>query len=131
MSEINKILKALNENRSEICKRVGTAPLHAEKISNAELLYGIRFLLSDAAIEMEIKVDAEKLDQEIYRPEEKVTKVSEDICERIQDSFGIDVSKYKKRMYKEFWKGAVISLFDYKCIDRDNFTSLYNMIDRF
>ena len=74
MSEINKILKALNEDYLGICKRVGAIPLYAEKISNARLLYGIRFLLSDAAIEMEIKIDPEKLDQEIYRPEQETDR---------------------------------------------------------
>jgi hypothetical protein len=71
MSEIEKILDAMNKMPYDVRKRVGTRlgtrSVNARDITNADLLRGIRFLLSDTAIEMGIDYDAEKLDEEIFK----------------------------------------------------------------
>ena len=69
MSEIKKILKALNEDLSDMRsmpKRAWYLALHEEKMSNHCLLRGIMHLLGDAALDMGVDVDFEELTREIY-----------------------------------------------------------------
>jgi len=75
MGEISKMLKALNMDRTRICNRVGSSPLYAESISSIRLLYGIRFLLSDSAVEMGIELDPDELDREIYSEDHREEKL--------------------------------------------------------
>jgi hypothetical protein len=67
MSEIEKILEAINKMPYDVRKRVGSRMVNARDITNFELLQGIRFLLADAALEMGMDYDAEKLDEEIFK----------------------------------------------------------------
>ena len=66
MSEIDKILKGLNERRPDIENRVRSVLLNTKHITNLGLLQAIRYLLAAAALEAEIEFDPKKLEREIF-----------------------------------------------------------------
>ena len=66
MSEIPKILEAMNKNRSKALSGIGFEQFYIEDIISFELLEVIWYYLSDAAAELKVDFNSEKLDLEIY-----------------------------------------------------------------
>jgi len=66
MSEIPKILEAMNKNRSKALFGIGFEQFYIEDIISFELLEVIRYYLSDAAAELKVDFNSEKLEREIF-----------------------------------------------------------------
>jgi len=66
MCETKKILKAMNKNRSKALSGIGFEQFYIEDIISFELLEVIRYYLSDAAAELNVDFNSEKLEREIF-----------------------------------------------------------------